>query len=384
MITHKIKQVIKKLAIADFDTYNRLEINSAHIIDNLNLFAKIAGKQQVIPVLKANAYGHGIKEVARILNSTSVPFLAVDGYFEAAEIAGSTKHKILVMGVIKKSNTHLLDTKKCSFAVQDTETLQALSKLNRPVNVHMELNTGMNRLGLNKNEIDDYLDCLQKHPKLNLEGIMSHLADADNPDTSFTLAQQQKFDDLVAYIKSKGCKPEFIHLSQTAGSTKTASKHTNTIRLGIGLYGINPLPTNDPQHSILNALKPVMELKSTIIKTQHINKHDRVSYNGTFEANASSKIGILPLGYYEGYPRELSNVGIVQYNNNFLPVAGRVCMNHTMINLEDTDADIGSEITLISSNPANPNSVANICKNNDIFSYELLCGITSKIKRSIL
>ena len=244
----------------------------------------------------------------------------MDGYFEAAKIGDITNHKILVLGYIKPANVKLLDTKKCTFVpFQRHEGLEAFASLNKPVKVHLELNTGMNRLGLQSDELMPYLQTLIKHRSLILDGVMTHLADADNPyDDLYTIRQTNLFDGYIKSILDFGLNPKYIHIAQTAGSTKTVSKYANSMRLGIGLYGINPLEAGDKHFNELSELQPVLELKSTVIKTIEMKTGDKVSYNGIFTASKTMKIGVLPLGYYEGIPRELSNKGLVTYGNQAL------------------------------------------------------------------
>ncbi len=378
------KKLINQQGKTNYAPYNFVELSRQALLNNVSLIQSKNPGQSVIPVVKGNAYGHGIHEVAEVLNSADLDFIAVDGYFEASNIINITKHQILVMGAVKPENVRLLNISRCSFVIQDTQTLAAFGKLNRPVRVHIELNSGMQRLGLADNEIDDYLSVFKNYPKLQLEGIMSHLADADNPNDSFTRGQQRKFESQVEYILSKGFEPRFIHLAQTAGSTKTTSKYTNAIRLGIGLYGLNPLSDKDPHQKDLIDLQPVLQLKSTIIKVQQLQKGDRVSYNGIFTAPKAMRIGILPLGYYEGYPRELSNSGVATYNGKPLPVIGRVCMNHTIIDLGDTPANTGSEIILISHDPTALNSVQNISAKHGLYIYTLVTQINENIRRVII
>jgi len=335
----------------------------------------------IIPVLKANAYGHGLTQVATALNSADCSIVAVDGYFEAARIRDITNHRILVMGYIKPVNFHMLDTRKCSFVVQDIDELQSIGRLNKSVNIHIELNTGMNRLGLKPDELDDYLKALRQLPKVKLEGVMTHLADADNPKADFTNEQVKLFDDMVAQIFSAGFKPRYVHIAQTAGSTKAASKYANAMRIGIGLYGINPLTPADKHFGDLEKLLPALELKSEIIKTVDLKKGDRVSYNGTFTADKPMRIGVLSLGYYEGVPRELSTRGFVTDGNQKMAIVGRVCMNHTMIDLTDSKLTAGDTVTVISNNPADPNSIANIAKSHRLFNYSLLTNLSSSVRR---
>jgi alanine racemase len=338
-----------------------------------------------MPVLKANAYGHGLEEMADILNAVNCGFLAVDGYFEAAKIRFNSKHRILVMGYIKSENVPLLDTKRCSFVVQDKAGLEAFGRLRRPVRIHMELNTGMNRLGLQPEEVDEYLATLKRFPNLELEGVMSHLADADNEANDiFTKAQIAAFDKQVERILSQGFKPKFIHIAQTAGSAKSQSAYANGLRLGIGLYGINPLSPKDLHYKDLSGLKPILELKSTIIKVIDLKPGDKVSYNGIFTAKEPTRIGVLPLGYYEGVIRELSNAGCVTNSSNVLPIVGRICMNHTTVNLTGNNLTVGDEVTIFSANPTNPNSVVRLYTDHKLFSYTLLAGLSDSVRRVIV
>jgi alanine racemase len=371
-------------AARTYRTLNRIELHRAAALHNLHL-----GEQQhsgfgVIPVLKANAYGHGLEEMAEILNDADCAFLAVDGYFEAAQIRYITTHRILVLGYILPENVHLLDTKRCSFVVQDIACLEAFGRLRRPVRIHLELNTGMNRLGLQPEETRPYLNTLKKFPKLELEGVMTHLADADNEaDDSFTRAQLQRFDRAIEAIRAAGLNPKYIHAAQTAGSAKPGSKYANALRLGIGLYGINPLNQKDPHCKNLADLKPVLELKSTIIKTIDLQSGDKVSYNGLFAAPKKMRIGVLPLGYYEGIPRALSNQGEVTHNESVLPIVGKVCMNHTMIDLKNTPLTVGDEVTVYSADSSKPNSLARLHEKH-LLSYELLAGLSSSIRREVV
>jgi len=385
MLRRIVKKSIDLISSNNYLTLNNIYINSSRVLNNLAVVQKLNSKNTIIPVLKANAYGHGLIEITKILNEADVSFIAVDGYFEAAKIRDITNHKILVMGYILPANMKLIDIKKCSFVIQDIDGLAALSKLDKPVNIHLELNTGMNRLGLNNSEINQFLNYIEKHTNLILEGVMTHLADADNEyDDSYTKNQFIKFDREVENIIKRGFKPKYIHIAQTAGSVKAISKYANAIRLGIGLYGLNPLGPKDNNFNRLNELQPVLELRSTIIKCVELEKGDRVSYNGIFTAPKKMRIGILPIGYYEGIPRNLSNRGFVTYKKTKQNIVGRVCMNHTMIDLTDSMAKINNEVVIISNDKTADNSVINLCQKFDLFSYTLVTGLSNSVRRNIV
>lgn len=384
MIRRTAKKLIRRLSANDYQSLNRIELKRQHVLHNVRYIQNQQPDQAIIPVLKANAYGHGLLAIAEILNSADCAFLAVDGYFEAAQIRDVTKHQVLVMGYTKPKNARLLDTKRCSFVVQDSAGLHALGALKRPVRIHLELNTGMNRLGLDLGELADYLTTLKSYPKLHLEGIMTHLADADNDSSdAVTKMQVELFDRTSSHILSQGFTPTFFHIAQTAGSTKARSRYANAVRIGIGLYGINPLQKGDRHYTDLIGLQPVLRLTSTIIKTHDLKKGDRVSYNGTFTASHNMRIGILPLGYYEGLPRALSNTGCVSSGKKLLPIVGSICMNHTVIDLSGTQLHVNDEVVVIGDDSSMPNSVQLISQTHDIFSYECLANLSSSLRRVV-
>jgi alanine racemase len=365
-----------------FETLNTIHLNSNALLSNIELVHKLSG-YKVIPVLKSNAYGHGIEQVAKILNGSNCEMIAVDSYFEANKIKKIFKGKILILGYISPKNARLLTTKRISYVIQDITSLKAFAKTRKPVNIHIELNTGMNRLGLVESEIEPYIKIFKKYKKLHLEGIMTHLADADNKSSTFTDKQVEKFDALTRIILDQGFRPEYIHISQTAGSLKVNSRYANTVRLGIGTYGINPLTRGDKYFEKLKKLQPVLELKSTIIKTIDLEKGEKVGYGCTFTAKKNTKIAVLPLGYYEAIPRELSNKGVVTYEKGSLPIVGRVCMNHTMIDITGTSLKAGDKVTIISSKKTDPNSILSVQSKFKLFSYELLSNLSDTIRRQI-
>ncbi len=384
MIRREARKFIRRLADNHYQPLNRIELNTQHLLHNVRLIQKLNPGHSIIPVVKANAYGHGLLQIAEMLNRADCSFLAVDGYFEAAQIRDITRHRVLVMGYIRPANARLLDTKRCSFVVQDIAGLRALGVLKRPVRVHLELNTGMYRLGLTPNELTEYLSTLKSYPNLQLEGVMTHLADADNGGSNtFTTKQVKLFDQTVGHILAQGFKPAFFHIAQTAGSTKVHSRYANAVRLGIGLYGINPLQPSDEHFKDLVGLQPVLGLKSTIIKVYDLKKGDRVSYNGIFTAPHSMRIGILPLGYYEGLPRALSNKGCVTGGKKQLPIVGRICMNHTIIDLKDTQLWVGDEVVVIDDDILQPNSLQSASRMSGNFSYEWLANLSSSLQRVI-
>ncbi len=382
LLRTQIDRILKKFE-KDFAVHNRIEVSRAAVLHNVELFERLGGKQ-VIPVLKGNAYGHGIRQVAEALKGKKLPYIAVDGYFEALRVREVSKQPVLVMGAILPQNFKRLKYDNFAFVVGDEVTINALGKTGKRVKVHLECNTGMNRYGAKPDEMAKLTKLILSYKNLTLEGVMSHLADSDGTDPATVDAAVEYFDKCVEDVRAAGGNPKMLHVAQSAGSLKAKSKYANAVRLGIGLYGINPFPKNHALHNKLKDLKPALRLVSTITKVIDLQKGDKVSYNYTFTAPKPMKIGVLPLGYFEGVNRALSNRGVVKIGNAFTPIVGRVCMNHTMLSLEGLDAKVGDEVVVYSNNPADKNAIDRIAAEQDLFNYTLLTSLSSDVRRVLV
>jgi alanine racemase len=380
MILRKsIDTLLRKLE-KDYVTHNRIEVSQSAILHNLDLFTRLSQKQ-IIPVLKGNAYGHGILQIAKALKGRRLPYIAVDGYFEALRIREVSNQPVLVMGSILPQNYARLKYDKFAFVVHDKESVVALGKTGKSVKVHLEVNTGMNRYGAKPHDAIDLAKLVLSYKNLELEGIMSHLADSDGDDPVTVDTATAQFDACVDAIQATGANPTMLHIAQSAGSIKARSNYANTVRLGVGLYGINPFPHNHKLHAQLKDLRPSLKLVSTITKVIELYKGDKVSYNYTFTAPKDMKIGILPLGYYEGVNRQLSNSGTVKVDGKDAPIVGRVCMNHTMINLDGINAKSGDEVVVYSDNPNDKNAIDTLAHEYGLFNYGLLTSLSHDVRR---
>ncbi len=367
----------------NYVTYNRIEVSKSALTYNLNYFIGRLNKP-VIPVLKANAYGHGIGLVARALSGSGCPYLAVDGYFEALRIRRVCKTPVLIMGAIAPENYANMHLDNYAFVVDEAETIDALGHTGRPVKLHLEINSGMNRRGVKQDQAGELTRRILSYKNLELEGVMSHLADSDGDNPNTVNRAVSIFDSCVEEIKAAGANPSIIHLAQTAGSLKAKSKYANAVRIGIGLYGLNPFSSTHKLHKDLQSLKPALKLISTVSKVIDLNTGDRVSYNYTFTADKPLRIGILPLGYYEGVNRSLSNKGQVKIGDKFMPIVGKICMNHTIIALGDSNTKVGDEAVVISDNPRDLNSLDSISSTFNLFNYNLLTALSQDVRRLLV
>jgi len=368
-----------------FDSQLRIEISSKAITDNFNLF-KDKTNQLIIPVLKSNAYGHGIYQVATILSSQPIiPYVAVDSYFEALKVRSVSKVPVLILGILEISNYKKMNFLDFTLVVGDQETILALIDTGKKVKIHLEINTGLNRYGSTPEEAVRLAKLIKGSKNLELEGVMSHLACSDDDDPANINQAVKIFDEAVRSIYELGLRPKLVHIAQTAGSLRAKSKYANCTRLGIGLYGINPFKEGHALYSELeNKLKPALKLVAKITKVHNLKKGDKVGYNYTFVAEQPVKLAIAPIGYYEGLNRALSNSGSFTFKNKICPVVGKIYMNHTSVDISETTATVGDELVVYSDVVADKNSVSSIAVDRGLFNYELLTDLKKNIKRVVV
>jgi len=381
-IRKTIDTLISKLE-KSYVTHNRIEVSRSAVLHNLDLFTSLS-QLPAIPVLKGNAYGHGIALVAKALKGHTLPYIAVDGYFEALRIREVSNQPVLIMGAILPENYASVKYNHFTFVVHDQASIHALGKTGKRIKVHLEINTGMNRYGARPDELVYLTKLILNYKNLNLEGIMSHLADSDGHDPGTVDTAVEQFDNCVEAIRQAGAEPTMFHVAQSAGSLKAKSKYANAFRLGVGLYGINPFPRDHALHKSLNDLRPALRLVSTMTKVISLQKGEKVSYNYTFTAPKDMTIGVLPLGYYEGVNRALSNIGCVKIGAQSAPIIGRVCMNHTIVNLDGIKTKVGDEVIVYSGNPYDENSLDAIAQKHGLFNYNLLTALSHDVRRILI
>jgi alanine racemase len=391
MIRKKIDSLLKSFE-KKIDTLNRIEISKSAIINNYQVYQQNNPNSCIFPVLKSNAYGHGLEQVVDILSDIKPEYICVDSYYEYLRIKSiNSCQGVLIIGYTKPNNYKLFDFKYLAITVYDLESLKVLGDLNQKINIHLKIDTGMNRQGIFVDELPEFLSQLKKYQKLNLEGVLSHFADADTPDSDYTLEQVKVFKNALEFVKKFGFSPKFIHISNSAGGLSIDGSSFNSLRLGIGLYGYCPLLPNDLNFKKSKKLKPCLRLISTIVQTKNIKKGAKISYNLTYVAEKNKKIAIIPAGYYEGIDRRLSNIGNFTYNsqkNNKIdykiPILGRICMNLTVCDITNLSLKSGDELVLIDNNPNSINSIENIAKLCNTIPYVVTTKLAESIRRIVV
>lgn len=375
-------------------TLNRIEIIKENILHNYDFFQKKVDRKYIIPVLKSNAYGHGIEQAASIFEETDCMLIAVDSYYEAIKVLKHSSKRVLLIGYTAIENLPYINFKRVSLTVYDTFTLDALARLKKKVSIHLKIHTGMSRQGLPMENLSTYLAYFKKYPFLTLEGVFSHFADSDNSDQTFTRAQTNIFNQALDKIYKEGFHPGYIHLGATNGALFPMGERVNSVRIGIGLFGYHTLEEGHPEKSTYDTgLRPALRCISTIINVVDIKKGDKVSYNCTFEATKSTRIAVIPFGYYEGLTRKLSNKGVLLLSPvksqktkapTLLPIAGRVCMNLTCLDAGEQSIHMGDEVIVMSANKKDPNCIDEIARISETITYEILVKLSQTIRRVIV
>ena len=351
------------------------EIKLSNLNKNIEYLKNTIGKNvEILAVVKADAYGHGSVEISKALIAKGVNYLAVASYEEALELkSAGIESKILILSSI--TNEEMIESIKSniSFTIFDFSQLDFINSLKEGrIGFHLKIDTGMNRLGISTNEIKESINIIKNNPALLLEGVYTHLPEADVTNSSFTLNQINKFENMVSLFKESIPDVGFFHIANSSAVINFVSSHINMVRPGILLYGLS-------KDAIPNDTSPVMTLKSSLIKIRTISAGDSVSYGRTFIAEKEMIIGVIPIGYADGLPRSLSNIGYVLHNNKKCKIIGRVCMDLTMIDLTEViNPKIGDEVVLFGENLITAKDIALL---SETIPYEIICGISKRVKR---
>ncbi len=333
-----------------------IEISKSALEHNIKSYKKAIGASALGVVVKSNAYGHGIIEVAKICQtSPDADWLMVATLCEALTLrnAGITK-PILVIYFIDEDPRKAVE-KNIDVMVSDWQTLHELNEIgiaaNKKCNVHLKVDSGMSRFGFLPQEIVPVIKNAQQMQGIHINGIYSHLAQAANPDQSFNREQEANFLKVLEAIKAEGITIPYQHLSNTAGTTALDTPHTNMVRIGLGTYGWWPSQANK---DITQAkypdfdLKPVLAFKSRILQIRHLEADRFVGYDRTYKTIKPTTIAVLPVGYFDGYDRRLSSKGILLIRNQYAPVIGIIAMTTTIVDITHIpEAQVGDEVVLM-------------------------------------
>jgi alanine racemase len=353
---------------------------------NLGQYKQFVGSSvKVMAVVKADGYGHGAVPVAKAALKAGADYLSVALLDEALELreAGITE-PTLILGYtptrsVKEAIVADIDLTVFSEDVLD-EIIQQSEELGKTVSIHLKVDTGMSRIGVQSKEEALFLaEKAKQSPFVELKGIFTHFANADSEDPTYTKFQFEKFASVFTFLENNGIHIPLKHCCNTAGTMNFPEMHLDMVRIGIGLYGLYP-DASLKNHII--KLKQAMSLKTRIAAIKMVNASQPISYGCTFAPEQNSVIATVPIGYADGLSRLLSNRGEFLVRGQKAPVAGRVCMDQSMIDVSGiSDCQVGDVVTIFGFRGDAFQSVDEIAKLMGTINYEVVCLIGKRVPR---
>lgn len=362
-----------------------VEINLDNLAHNIREIRKITKKDTLITaVVKANAYGHGSIEAAKIFLANGADRLAVATLSEAIELRKAKIYApILVLGYIPKSQYPLAIKWNISQTIYNYESAKILSNISQDLGeksiIHIKIDTGMGRLGfLPKDDSVEDIVKISQLPNLEIEGIFSHFSKADERDKGYTIYQFESFMDMVKKLDNRGVYIPIKHISNSAAIIDLPQYHLDMIRPGIMLYGYYPSEEVDKDRIVL---RPAMTLKTKVSNIKKVPKGSYISYGGLYVTEKESKIATIPIGYADGFSRLLTSKAEAFVKGHRVPVVGRICMDQCMLDVSNVeDVDIDDQIVLFGYEEGQP-TVEDIANKLNTNSYEVICMVGRRVPR---
>ncbi|MBU7218035.1 alanine racemase [Staphylococcus gallinarum] len=358
-------------------TYVNVDLNA--IVSNFQVFQKLHPTKTVIPVVKANGYGLGSLPIARQLMKNGAEFFAVATLDEAIELRmHGINAKLLVLGVIPTADINKALQHRIAVTVPSKswldEVITNLPEENEKDQwFHVKLDTGMGRLGVKDvSEYQKIIETIDAHEHLIFEGVFTHFACADEPGDSMN-QQQNLFEEMVNQAR----KPEFIHSQNSAGALMKDTQFCNAVRIGISLYGY--YPSHYVKDNVKVHLKPSAQWISEVVQRKVLQPGESVSYGSIYTATEPTEIGIIPVGYADGYPRLMSGA-YVNVNGHQCEVIGKVCMDQIIIKVP-AEIKVGDKVILMDHHVDTPQSAEALARQQHTINYEVLCNLNRRLPR---
>ncbi len=361
-----------------------VEIDRSAIRNNYDTFRGMLKKPtRLMSVVKSNAYGHGLVPFAQEVTKLGVDWLGVDSFEEALEIRkAGVKKPIMVFGYTSPAYFPDAIKKNISVTISTLNSLQIISKMKKSPKIHIKADTGLRRQGFLEEQKNEVLKILKKNKKINVEGVYSHFAVGEDPKgREFTDTQVKEFLAWVNFLNDAGYKP-IRHICATSSTMMYPEFHFDMVRVGIGMYGLWPSRETKEAVGELYELKPVLSWKAIISEIKKLPKGTKIGYDLTEELKRDSIVGIVPVGYWHGYPRLLSRKGILNVKGKDAKVMGNVSMDMIMIDVTDVkNLKVGDEVAVIGGEHGHYAEADMMASDADTINYEIVTRINPIIKR---
>ncbi|WP_335505205.1 alanine racemase [Bacillus sp. JJ722] len=361
------------------------EISHSNISHNICEFRRvIPNSTKIMAAVKANAYGHGATEISKKAIDSGVDYLAVASLEEAIELRKSDiQAPILILGFTPSSASNHVVHWDLTQSIFDMEHAESLSKsgqiLGKKAKVHVKVNTGMGRLGVQAEEASDFIDIVSKMDGIYLEGVFSHFATADETDKWYAEEQANRWKNLLEELKKRKVSIPLLHIANSAATIEIPDMTYDMVRIGISMYGL--YPSNEVNKTKVN-LRQAMKLKTKVINLQTLEKGYGVSYGATKIERDKAVIATIPIGYADGYLRGLSGKASVLIHGQKAPVFGRICMDFCMIDVTDIKGvNIGDEVVVYGGQGNQFISLDEVANMLGTISYEVACNLGHRVPR---
>jgi alanine racemase len=357
-----------------------LEIDLGAFKRNIAKMNEITGKP-VMAVIKANGYGHGLAEIARAALYGGAAICGVARVEEAFRIRRKGIHgKMLVMGGAMTDHIPFALAEDISLTLSDPATARTFSqeavRLGGKIHVHAKVDSGMNRLGVPVEQGVEFMKQLKSLPGLQVDGVFTHFARADEINAGTTENQLERFNKFLVELKQAGLTPSLVHAANSAASLFFPAARFDMVRPGIALFGINPAEDAE----LPEGFTPVLEWKTRLISIKDIPAGSGISYGHKYTTTKTERVGVIAVGYADGFRRVDGNNVLIR--GKYAPVVGSICMDQCMVSLDDIpEARLEDEVVLIGSQGGRTISAQMIAHSWGTIAYEVVCGLTARLPR---
>lgn len=358
----------------------RAEIHLGNLLKNLRVIQEHVAPARVIPVVKADAYGHGAVAVAKTAARNGFNLLAVAQFKEAMELRDSgIADPILIFGRLLPHEIPVAaaaDFRMTLFCTEDIDWIEK-APLTKPVVAHVNLETGMGRVGVIVENDPDFFARLMASDACEWEGLYSHFSTADEKDKTYADHQLSRFNDFIAGMQAWPKKPVLVHMANSGGILDMPASRFDMVRSGLITYG--HYPSMETSCSI--PLEPVMTFKTYVSHVRLLPAGHPVSYGRRWIAGQASRIAVIPVGYADGIPRSMTNKGEVLVKGDRFPMVGTVTMDQTMICIGDAAVERGDEVILWGTSDTGSLELLELAEKIGTIPYELTCGVSQRVPR---
>jgi len=359
--------------------YNPIaRINLQNLVENSRYIQQQIGEAKILAVVKADAYGHGLPEIARKLENAGVYGFSVALYSEIqALLSEGITRPILHLG---RLHIEILDLCKkgqvrCTVnSLNDIDLIEKYASADDLIKVHLKIDTGMGRMGIHYKDAESIIKRLYNNQFIQLEGIWSHLATSENENLTIMRHQVDRFSNLTEKVKENYPEVRYFHIANSAAMLKSSDTHFNMVRPGVALYGVSPFSKVIPE------LKPVMRFEAPLVLRKRMEPGQTIGYGCTYSVEQAGDYGIIQAGYADGVPTAFGRNGEVYTRGGYLNITGRISMDMCSVNCSESDIEDGVNVTFWGQDDYR-NRVEFLAAKCKMLPYELLTGISKRVKR---